>query len=60
MPTQNRRDYVRNRARREFRANQKLTNTSEIQEAFITARDNLALARAQRKHLSKVLASDNE
>jgi hypothetical protein len=60
MPTKNRRDYVRAKARKEFRAGRSLVDSAEIQEALIFAKDNLDIARAQRKHLCKVLKPDHE
>lgn len=58
MPTQNRRDYIQGRARKEFRANKKLTDPDDIKEAFTFARDNLDIARAQRKHLCKIMTHE--
>lgn len=58
MPTQNRRDYIRLRTKKEFRDSRKLINQDDIRDALVHARDSLDTIRAQRKHLTKIIQTE--
>jgi hypothetical protein len=59
MPTQNRRDFISLKAKREFRKGRTLVDPLMIQEQVVFAGDYLENITVQRKHLCEVF-SDND
>lgn len=55
MPTQNRREFIRNKVRKEFRSGSTIRESEEIEEAIVFAKDGLENAVALRRHLTKEL-----
>eukprot|EP01125_Pyxidicula_operculata_P019915 TRINITY_DN7250_c0_g1_i1.p1 TRINITY_DN7250_c0_g1~~TRINITY_DN7250_c0_g1_i1.p1 ORF type:complete len:104 (+),score=0.84 TRINITY_DN7250_c0_g1_i1:26-313(+) len=60
MPTPNRRKYVYNKAYKEFRVSAKLVDSVEIEERIVFAQDMYENIRAQRRHLNKILAWEED
>jgi hypothetical protein len=54
MPTQNRKDFIRNKVRSEFRKSRLLTDASKIGEQVQFALDSLENVSILRKHLCEV------
>ncbi len=58
MPTQNRRDFVRGKVRRDFRRGAKETDPEEVRDLITFGKDSLENVVALRRHLCKVLIAD--
>jgi len=58
MPTQNRQDFIRDKVRREFKKNRKLSDAAEIDIQRRLALTCLEAVKVQQEHLNKLFAAD--